>query len=63
MPQLKIASPLGPLTLVEERGKLTQLQFNGGDGEDETPVLIEARRQLRDYFAGKRRQFDLPLHL
>jgi methylated-DNA-[protein]-cysteine S-methyltransferase len=25
--------------------------------------LATARRQLREYFAGKRREFDLPLHL
>lgn len=31
--------------------------------EQDTPLLAETRQQLADYFAGKRRAFDLPLHL
>ncbi len=27
------------------------------------PVLVEAERQLTEYFAGKRTTFDLPIHL
>ena len=29
---------------------------------DDLPVLAEARRQLTEYFAGERRDFDLPLN-
>src|SRR5690606_5230010 len=34
-----------------------------GEGwlEGSNAVLVEARRQLEEYFAGKRRDFDLPL--
>lgn len=31
--------------------------------EEETPLLIEARRQLTEYAQGKRREFSLPLSL
>ncbi|MDL2226594.1 methylated-DNA--[protein]-cysteine S-methyltransferase [Deltaproteobacteria bacterium OttesenSCG-928-M10] len=31
--------------------------------EKETPLLKKARRQIREYLAGKRRAFDLPLAL
>jgi methylated-DNA-[protein]-cysteine S-methyltransferase len=33
----------------------------GGARDDEDPVLVDARRQLGEYFAGDRREFDLPL--
>ena len=34
-----------------------------GERQDATPMLVEAARQLRAYFAGDLRQFDLPLDL
>ena len=60
MPALTADTPLGPVTLVEEDGALTELNW-GGDHRDETPLLVEAHRQLADYFDRKRRDFDLPL--
>ena len=63
----RIASPVGPLLLaVSERG-LMALEFDRGDVAD---AWVESRernaacaRQLEEYFAGQRRQFDLPLDL
>ena len=56
-----LASPFGPLTLVEEEGLITRLSW-GGEGQDETPLLSEAARQLAAYFAGGwRAPFDLPM--
>ena len=57
-----IDSPVGPLTLVERDGALVRLSF-GAYGADEpaTPLLARAAEQLREYFAGERREFDLPL--
>jgi methylated-DNA-[protein]-cysteine S-methyltransferase len=60
MPSLRRETPLGPVTLVEEDGALVVLDW-GGSGADETPVLIEAHRQLAAYFAGELTGFDLPL--
>ena len=60
MPSLSRETPLGPVTLVEEDGALVVLDW-GGSGADETPVLIEAHRQLAAYFAGELTEFDLPL--
>ena len=31
--------------------------------QEETPVIKEAFRQIEEYFAGKRKEFDLPLKL
>jgi len=57
---LTIPSPVGPLTVTEVDGKITQLRWDG-DGTDETPVLRAAADQLDDYFIGRRQSFDLPL--
>lgn len=67
----KIASPVGELTLVAgETGLVAilwpeerpgRVPFDAQPEETAHPVLDEAERQLGDYFAGRRRQFDLPL--
>ena len=61
-----IGSPVGDLTLTEEEGALTGLYFGRLSRPGEagpTALLEEAARQLREYFAGQRREFDLPLCL
>jgi len=55
-----LASPFGPLTLVERGGKIVALEW-GGKAADVSPLLTEAARQLSDYFARRREAFDLPL--
>ncbi len=65
-----IDSPVGQLRLVERDGALTAIEFEpfrDGDGrprgarDDEHPLLVEAARQLRAYFARELTDFDLPL--
>lgn len=63
MPQIMISSPLGPLTLAEEGGRLTRLDWAASETSEETPLLLEARQQLAAYFAGRLKQFDLPVRL
>lgn len=61
-----ISSPIGDLTLTEEEGALTGLYFGRLSRPGEagpTALLEEAARQLREYFAGQRREFGLPLCL
>ena len=58
-----IESPVGPLTVhVDAQGRLTRLHF-GAEGADALVRDEEAAvaRQLADYFAGRRREFDLVL--
>ncbi len=65
---LRIECPAGPLILRESHGAITRLHWMGPSstsdvpksGED-SPLLAEAARQLEAYFAGERREFDLPL--
>lgn len=58
-------SPLGVLGLVEDSGALTELFFGRRPvpmaREEETPLILEAEKQLAQYFQRERRNFDLPL--
>lgn len=59
MPELSLKTPVGELTLVENGGAITALDWRQG-GADNTPLLIEARTQLEAYFTGDRQAFTLP---
>lgn len=61
MPRLTIQSPLGPLTLTAEAGALTALDWGTREADGRDPVLDAAAAQLAEYFAERRRDFDLPL--
>jgi len=58
---ITVETPTGPLCVTEEEGAITRVSWNRADEESPTPLLEEAARQLRDYFDGKRRDFDLAL--
>ncbi len=60
MPELTIESPQGPLKITETAGRITALTWGRG-GSESTPLLERTAQQLREYFAGTRRGFDLPL--
>jgi len=65
-----IKSPVGELKLIAKDDKLAAILWENDDPsripmpemeEDaERPVLVETARQLEEYFAGKRSQFDVP---
>ena len=68
-----VASPVGPLVLEATADALTEIRLpkdgkarragrEGAPGRPPEP-LTAARRQLDEYFAGRRRHFDLPLEL
>ncbi|HET9944549.1 MAG TPA: methylated-DNA--[protein]-cysteine S-methyltransferase [Actinomycetes bacterium] len=60
-----IDSPVGPLLLTSDGTALTRLLFAAQPdpswSTEPCPVLDDAARQLGEYFAGERRDFDLPL--
>ena len=61
---VEMASPFGPLSLTEHQGRITALSWRGIDGPALcSPPLLDAVAQLAHYFAGTRRDFDLPLAL
>jgi methylated-DNA-[protein]-cysteine S-methyltransferase len=66
------ASPVGELTLIALGDALTGLSFETsrrprvlpeGREDPADPVLVTATEQLREYFDGTRREFDIPLAL
>jgi methylated-DNA-[protein]-cysteine S-methyltransferase len=66
-----IGSPVGPLTLVASEQGLAailwkddnprRVRLGNPKRDDQHPMLLEAERQLREYFAGQRTQFSLQL--
>jgi methylated-DNA-[protein]-cysteine S-methyltransferase len=57
-------SPVGPLLLIEDDGRLAEIRFDTSGDEpdrDETPLLKRAQSQIDECFAGRRKTFDLPL--
>ena len=62
MEQAVIFAPMGPLTLFAQENCLAALVFGDYGGYDHLPLFEEARRQLEEYFAGSRQNFDLPLN-
>lgn len=65
MYSLTFPSPIGPLTLAEQEGKITHLFLSGfapvKTAEKETELLRRAKKQLDEYFASSRKEFTLPL--
>lgn len=56
-----IETPIGPLTLQADEAAVTAIRFGAGGAQDTSPLLDAAEAQLREYFAGALRTFDLPL--
>ena len=64
-----LATPIGELLLAGDEDALCNIGFPskrgtvvaGADWEPNPAPFVDATRQLGDYFAGKRRAFDLPL--
>lgn len=69
----RVASPVGRLTLVAtddglaailwENDRPHRVRLNLEAEDNRHPVLVEAERQLGEYFAGRRKQFALTLDL
>ena len=70
--QTRYESPLGPMIVAATDQGLAGLWFEGQrhlpdhsawPHAPQHPLLLQAVAQLRDYFAGRRSEFDLPLDL
>jgi methylated-DNA-[protein]-cysteine S-methyltransferase len=73
--EARVASPIGTLRLIADRDHLiglymprhvrepapSELESHEPESEPSDPVLRETAKQLTEYFAGTRREFDLPL--
>lgn len=58
-------SPIGPLEIHASDSGVTAIHFSRAKKpalrKSNHPILRECQKQLQEYFAGKRKQFDLPL--
>ena len=64
MRRITFDSPIGKMEIIEENEKIVRIEIvsdgekNGGNS---TPLLEKARKQLSEYFTGKRKEFDFPV--
>ena len=68
---MRFETPLGPMLALEEDGALMGLDFTDAKYAREieadwredarSPLLTDCARQVREYFAGRRRAFRLPI--
>jgi methylated-DNA-[protein]-cysteine S-methyltransferase len=67
-----IASPVGDMMLIAgdkglefliwTRGQEDKIPVEGSTEMPDHPLLLEATKQLEEYFAHRRKDFDLPIH-
>ena len=59
------SAAIGKIYIAESDGFITDLAFHPITGVEEkkTPLISSAIKQLEEYFAGKRKEFDLPVKL
>jgi methylated-DNA-[protein]-cysteine S-methyltransferase len=56
-----VAGPAGLAAILWENDREDRVKLGAMAEEPDHPVLVEAKRQLDEYFAGTRTHFDLPL--
>jgi methylated-DNA-[protein]-cysteine S-methyltransferase len=61
MPTAVLETPVGHLAVTERDGWIVKLDWSAKAEGEPTPLLHEALRQLRAYFDGELKDFDLPL--
>ncbi|MDG1209195.1 MAG: methylated-DNA--[protein]-cysteine S-methyltransferase [Paracoccaceae bacterium] len=61
MATLTADTGLGVFSIEETDGAITALHWRAAKMDEETPLLVEARRQLIAYAQGDLTEFDLPL--
>lgn len=63
-------SPVGKIEIIEENEKLIELNIYNEERnekknniiEEDTRLLLEVEKQLKEYFKGKRTKFEIPLN-
>ena len=64
MAERTIETPLGRLLLCADADALTEIRFDAKKVRtDASPVLEQAERELKEYFAGERKVFSVPVCL
>ncbi len=57
--------PIGKLKITEQDGFISSVNLSDGKNENvcETDIIKKAKKQLGEYFSGKRKMFNLPLKI
>lgn len=63
MPMIAVKTRFGQLGVEETDGAITRLVWDGQANGPATPLLQEAKAQLKAYDAGRLTQFDLPYRI
>jgi methylated-DNA-[protein]-cysteine S-methyltransferase len=63
---IELSTPVGPIVLYADDDAITWIDINGERAKPAgkskpNAILKRAEKQMKEYFAGKRTQFDLPL--
>jgi len=58
---LNIDTPVGKMYLEGDERYVTALRFGSTEEDNPSPILMLAKEQLEEYFAGEREYFELPL--
>lgn len=61
MAHLSFTTPIGPLALFDADEAIVAVDWGWLPEPEESPLLLEAQRQILAYFDGALRRFDLPL--
>lgn len=62
MNEIVFTSALGNIRIVEEDGFITVISFTDQDEIDSaSTILVEAKKELVEYFSGERKVFNMPL--
>lgn len=58
-----MSSPIGPLKVTSDEQFILSIDHNemGKSSEQPPKVLIQCKQQLEQYFAGERKEFDIPV--
>ncbi|NOX17063.1 MAG: methylated-DNA--[protein]-cysteine S-methyltransferase, partial [Chlorobi bacterium] len=61
-------SPIGTIKLTADEKAIVSLSFVSGEESEiekarTNKIITECKKQLKEYFAGKRKKFDVPLKL
>ena len=56
-------TPLGPISVGYAHNAVCAVRFGAAEESRPSDIALRAECQLREYFAGERREFDLPLLL
>ena len=61
MAHISMNTPVGALTIFEDRGSIVVIEWGRAAAPESSPLVLEAKRQLDAYFDGSAKEFNLPV--